>query len=119
MGLDTVELTWENEGRKNFEDLVIESNYDLYEVTSVTKRAVRFPKYDNIVMDPRRYPRSLKIVIPLDVLGLQDEKGRNSPQTISLFAFVKNFHSPNSPILIQIWLEMLLWDSRNITQFGT
>lgn len=75
MGLDTVELTWENEGRKNFEDLVVESNYDLYEVTSTTKRAVRFPKYDNIVMDPRRYPKGLKIIIPLDILGLQDEKG--------------------------------------------
>ncbi|XP_035705378.1 protocadherin-like wing polarity protein stan isoform X3 [Folsomia candida] len=74
MGLDTVELTWENEGRKNFEDLVVESNYDLYEVTSTTKRAVRFPKYDNIVMDPRRYPKGLKIIIPLDILGLQDEK---------------------------------------------
>jgi len=75
MGLDTVELTWENEGRKNFEDLVVESSYDLYEVNSVTKRAVRFPKYDNIVMDPRRYSKNFKMVIPLDILGLHDEKG--------------------------------------------
>ncbi|CAL8121926.1 unnamed protein product [Orchesella dallaii] len=74
MGLDTVELTWDNDGRKNFEDLTIESSYDLYEVTTTTKRAVRFPKYDNVVMDPRRYTTNAKIIIPLDILGLHDEK---------------------------------------------
>jgi len=77
MGLDTVELTWDNDGRKNFEDLTIESSYDLYEVTTTTKRAVRFPKYDNVVMDPRRYNTNAKIIIPLDILGLHDEKGEN------------------------------------------
>lgn len=76
MGLDTVELTWENDGRKNFEDLVIQSNYDLYETTTITKRAVKFPKFDNIVMDPRRYNTNTKIIIPLDILGLHDEKGK-------------------------------------------
>jgi len=75
MGLDTVELTWENEGKKNFEDLVIESKYDLYESNSITKRAVRFPKYDNIVMDPRRYSKTYKAIIPLDILGLREEQG--------------------------------------------
>jgi hypothetical protein len=75
MGLDTVELTWDNEGKKNFEDLVIESSYDLYETTSVTKRAVRFPKYDNIVMDPRRYNKAYKAIIPLELLGLREEQG--------------------------------------------
>jgi len=76
MGLDTVDLTWENKDRKNFEDLELKSIYDLYEVSTLKKRAVRFPKYDNIVMDPRRYNSNAKIVIPLDVLGLNEEKGR-------------------------------------------
>ena len=75
LGLDTVELTWENKDRKNFEDLEIQSSYDLYEVSTVKKRAVRFPKYDNIVMDPRRYSPTAKIIVPLDVLGLNEEKG--------------------------------------------
>jgi len=75
LGLDTVEVTWENKDRKNFEDLQIQSSYDLYERSTVTKRAVRFPKYDNIVMDPKRYSPTAKVIVPLDILGLNEEKG--------------------------------------------
>ena len=74
LGLDTIELTWDNEDKKNYEDMAIQSSYDLYETSTIIKRAIRFPKYDNIIMDPRRYSSRAKIIIPLEILGLNDEK---------------------------------------------
>jgi len=53
--------------------LKITSTYDLYETSTVTKRAVRFPKYNNIRLDPRRYSNNVKAIIPVDVLGLENE----------------------------------------------
>ena len=73
--MDTVELTWDNEDKKNYENLAIQSSYDLYDTSTIVKRAIRFPKYDNIVMDPRRYSHKAEIIIPLDLLGLHEEKG--------------------------------------------